>query len=217
MNTQTIINAIVSEGGFDVDETDTARSVILGWVQTRYDLALSRTKYRKMSVELGPTVVAQATYALPAHVVDLMRLRVDGSKGWLRVTGDDMWNLKSDGSTILVAAAGAFAPAFEADADQMVELYPVPSAAGLAIEALCATVDTTQLTDGTGSTPAVPADLHRALFVKGGIAEGLGTIEKRPDLAASFEAEFGEAVKELGRRAKSRVGTGVWQARVNGR
>lgn len=217
MNTQAVISAIVSEGGFDIDEVDTSRTAILGWVQARYDLALSRTKYRKLAVELGPTVAGQATYALPAHVVDLMRLRVDGSKPWLRISGEDMWYLRSDAATYLRQAAGAFAPQFEADADQVVELYPAPDRAGLAIDALCAAVDTTQLTDASGSTASLPADLHRALLVKGGIAEGLTTVEKRPDIAASFEAEFGEAMKELGKRAKSRVGTGVWQARVNGR
>lgn len=217
MNVSAIIDAVVGEGGFDTSAVDTTRAVILGWVQTRYNGALSASRWRKMAVPLGPTVAGQAQYALPAHVIDMRRLRVDGSRPWLRVTGEDLWDLQA-GAAILRGNTGAFAPNFEADADQVVELWPAPDKSGLAIDALCEVTDTTQLADsgaGAGSVPNLPDDLHRPILVKGAIAEGLTVIEKRPDLAAPFEGEAAAAIKELTRRARSRVGSGPWQARVN--
>jgi hypothetical protein len=215
MNVNAIIDAIVAEGGFDTDSTDTSRTVILGWVQTRYDQALSSSRYRKQAVALGPTVAGQAQYAIPAYVLEIRKLRVAASKPWKRGTTEDLWNLQA-GAATAYNVAGVYAPNFETDADQVVELWPVPGKSGDAIDALCEVTDPTQLTD-TAMAPAVPADLHRPLFVKGGIAEGLTTVEKRPDLAAPFEGEFAGAAKELKRRANSRVGKGPWQARVYGR
>jgi hypothetical protein len=214
MNVAGIIDAIVTEGGFDTSAVDTSRAVVLGWVQTRYDGALSASRYRKMAVEFGPTVVGQAQYAVPAHVLDLSRLRVGGSKPWLRVTLTELWEIQA-GASWVYDAAGVFAPNFEVDGDQVVELYPAPGKAGDAISTVCEVTDTTALADSGASTPNIPADLHRPILVKGGIAEGLSTIEKRPDLAASFESEAAAAIKELKRRANSRIGSGPWRARVN--
>lgn len=217
MNVAQIIDAIVSEGGFDTDETDTSRTVILGWVQTRYDLALTQSKWRRMTLSLGSTVVGQAQYAIPAQVVEFESLRVGGSAPWLRVTLDELVGLATNDGSYLTAAAGAYGPNFEPDGDKVVELWPTPSVAGLAITCVAVCTDTTALADGAGSTPALPTDLHRRLLVKGGIAEGLSTIEKRADMAASFEGEFGQAVKELKSRAVAQVRPALFRARVGGR
>lgn len=217
MNVSAIIDAVVNEGGFDTSAVDTTRAVILGWVQTRYNSALSSSRWRKMSVAFGPTVAGQAQYAIPSHVIDLKRLRVDGSRPWLRVSGEELWDLQA-GAAWLRGVTGAYAPNFEADADQVVELWPAPEVSGLSIDTLCEVTDTTLLVDdrvGAGSTPNLPDDLHRPILVKGAIAEGLTVVEKRADLAAPFEQEAAEATKELTRRARSRVGSGPWQARVN--
>jgi hypothetical protein len=216
MNVQAIINAVVSQGGFDTDAVDTSRSVILEWVQTRYDQALSASEWRKVALELGPTVAGQAAYALPSRVIALKRLRVNGSRPWLQLSGEQLWEVQA-GNGYLSGAPGAYALVFESDADQDVALWPVPEQAGLSIDTLAVVTDSTPLIDassGAGSTPGLPDDLHRPLLVKGAIAEGLTTVEKRADLAAPFDAEFAEAAKALKRRAKSRLNSGPWQAAV---
>ncbi len=216
MNTAQIIDAIVLQGGFDTSATDTARSVILQWVQECYDFALSETGWRKATISLGPTVANQSQYAIPANVTDLASLRVDGSTPWLRVTTEDLWNLQGGIGAIEGDAPGAFAPNFEADADQVFELWPTPTTAGLSISGLCETIDSTALTDGSGSTPGLPAHLHQRVLVDGAISIGRVRINERPDLAASFVASRDSGLKALKKLSVSRVGSGVWTARVAG-
>lgn len=216
VNTQAIINAIVAEGGFDTSAVDSSRTIILGWVQQRYDMALEESGWRRAPVALGPTVAGQAQYLVPAHVIDLKMLRVDGSKPWKRVTTEELWLLQANAAQ-LRGAPGAFAPNFEADADAVVELWPAPTVAGKTIDALCAIKDTVALTDSSGSTPAVPDGLHRELFVMGAIAIGRVLVDERADLAGPFESAWDSGLKKLMRRTKSRIGSGVWQANVAGR
>jgi hypothetical protein len=216
MTTAQIIDAIVQQGGFDTSATDTSRAIILQWVQERYDHALSESGYRKMVVSLGPTVVNQSQYAIPAHVIEIVKLRVDLSKPWLRITTEELWGLQAaDGSYLEGDAPGAYAPNFEADADQVFELWPTPTVAGLAISGLCRTLDATALTDGSG-TPGLPPDLHQRILVDGSIAVGRVRVEDRADLAGPFVAAHDDGLKALVKRANSRVGAGVFTARVAG-
>jgi hypothetical protein len=208
-----IIDAIVTEGGFDPSSSAVPRATILGWLQAIYDDALAETHWRRVTKELGPTVAGQQEYAVTAEVLQVKSLRVNGSRTWLRITTEEMFELEG-GNGAWKGAPGVFSPNFEADADPVVRLLPAPSSTGWSIAALCAVRDTTALTDTAVELAGIPPQFHRELFVDGGIGMGRRTIDERPDLAEPFELIRAGAKKKLEKLAKSRIGSGAWTAPV---
>jgi hypothetical protein len=120
-----IIDAIVTEGGFDPSSSAVPRATILGWLQAIYDDALAETHWRRVTKELGPTVAGQQEYAVTAEVLQVKSLRVNGSRTWLRITTEEMFELEG-GNGAWKGAPGVFSPNFEADADTAVELAGIP-------------------------------------------------------------------------------------------
>lgn len=208
-----MVAAVRDQGGFDSSSSNVSAATILSWVNQRYRDLVAKSKWRKAMLALGPTVAGQAQYAIPENVVDVLSLRVDSSRPWGRTNVDGLWQLTASTSYLTGPAPGVFVPNFEADDDQVIELWPVPETAGLDIDALCALLPAAlELAD----TPRVPEDFHESI-VDGAIGMGMERIDERHDEAKPFNEKFDAATKELARRQSSRVGSGPTQIRVAGR
>lgn len=195
-----MVAAVTGQGGFDTSGGHVDEATVISWIEDYYRKLVARTQWRKAEISFGNTVAGQAQYAVPANVVDVRKIRVAG-RPYRRVGIDDLDLLKAGEDT---SPRPVFAPAFEADADAVVELWPVPEA-GQAITSVAALLPPA-LSAGS-SVPAVPEDFHQAI-VDGAIAEGMRRIYQRHDDAQQYEQRFEDAVKELKRRANSRIGSG---------
>lgn len=217
MLTNAIIDAVVTEGGFDTTSEAVSRATVLGWVQEWYDEALRDAGWRKVVYDdLGPTVVAQSVYGpLADHVIDVRGIRVDGSLPYTRVSTEELWLLTS-GAAHLEDGPGAFAPSFSEAGAQSVSIFPTPTQAGKVIEAIVTTIDPTQLTDAAAAPPALPPDLHRKILVHGAVALGMSLIAGREDLATPHETRATTGIAALKKRATSRIGSGPSRVRVVG-
>lgn len=202
------VSKVVSEGGFDTSSSNTSADTVRSWVNERVREALATSKYRKATVEIGPTVAGQAQYALPEHVVDVRALRVASGRRWTRASTEELYDLQG-GDAWLRSSPGAFAANFEADTDPVVELWPAPDEDGSTITLLAAVSLEAEL--ATGDTIPLPSDLAQRIAVDGAIALGRRRIDEREDLAAGYELRFEKAVQELSRRANSRMGSGPHQ------
>jgi len=213
---------------FDTTSAASDATAIRGWIHACVQDAVGRAKSRKVRRELGPTVADQWEYALPVDVVDVRMLRVDGSRPWRRCSTEQLWELQA-GNGWLTRAPGAFAPSFEEVAEggdespqdgdsATLALWPTPTVAGLAMDALCAVLPPA-IDSETADTYVlpVPEDLVRRIAVDGPIGMGFREALGRGDLAQQYEVRFEEAgVQELSRRANSRIGHGPVQLRPGG-
>lgn len=213
--------AVTNEGGFDSSATATPAATIRGWINEAIQTALARSKYLKATVDLGPTVAAVDVYDLPANVIGVRTLRVGLSLPYMAIPSlEDLWAIQAGHSYV---TPGGFYGTFSEDGvaplaqddKPTVTLTPAPTAAGLAIEAIAAVlppvIDGT--TVGTYVLP-VPEDHVRAIAVDGAIGIGLSRVENRADLAAPFDKKWEDAVGELTKRARTRVGGGPRQMRI---
>lgn len=205
-----LVDAVGSEGGFDVSEAMRG-----GWVNEVHQKAVGAAQWMMCSLELGPTVADTATYELPDDVVDLAGLYLqspgDTPLPYTRASTEMLWSLKT-GLSWTSGPGGVFVPSFDADATALIELWPVPTTSDATINALAATIPPLMI---SGSSPVIPADMHGELK-DGAIALGLLRIEERPDSAALFDARFQAMVGNLRKRRKSRVGSGTARMRVRG-
>jgi hypothetical protein len=207
---------------FDSTAAESGDSQVRGWINACLQEAVGEARWLKKTLSLGPTVADQSQYVIPGdgtadasptEVVDIVGLRVDSSKPWKRVGTQDLWELQA-GAAFLRGAAGAFAPNFQSDTDPVVELYPTPTVAGLAIDALAAVLpsDIVDATLGTLVLP-VPDDLANKICVDGPIGLGITRIQEVTD-PTPFLARYEDGKAQLKKRANSRVGSGPTQARV---
>lgn len=210
------ITAVRTEGGFDVSSTNSSTDVITGWIWQAVNAALGESKWRKQSRELGPTVADQAQYLLPDEVVDVASVRVNGGRPWALASSlEDVWQVQA-GDGYVRNAPGVFFANFEADTDSVVELWPVPTEAGLSIEAIAAILYADTAGADTTTTLPLPQDLVRPIAVNGAVAIGLALLENRHGDAREHQGKADAATATLKRRANSRVGSGpsmmrIWQ------
>jgi hypothetical protein len=218
MNLDSLIDAVINEGGFDTRTGAVSRETVKGWINDRLRTLAAESGYLRSAVELGPSVADQAQYVVPDNVTDIRRLHVSGVP-YFRDSIDRIFEARAFGGVMSNGYGGVFAPGFSTGGQHVVELWPTPSSTGLTISALC-TVTATALDAGT-DTPAVPEEFHPALKA-GAIATGLRLIYERHDDADRWEREFSDAgsgrgaVQLLKRRSNSRVGSGPMFARVVG-
>lgn len=209
---------------FDSTAAVSNDSAVRSWIHECLQEAVGEAKWLKKSLSLGPTVADQSEYALPAdgttdatptELVDLIALSVNGSKPWLRVSTQEMWELQT-GAARLRGAAGAFAPNFQSDTDAVVELYPTPDTAGYTIEALAAVLPL-DIGDATSTATVlpIPDDLAGPVCIDGPIGLGFARIGEGQDPTA-YTARFQVAKEKLRRRANSRIGSGPTQLRPGG-
>lgn len=215
---------VQSNGGFDPQVAGSDQATQFGWISAAVSEAVAEAEHLKQRRDFGPTTIGGQDYLIDEDVIEIKSLRVGATRRWLRVTLEDLEDAQYDPSAYLVGTPGCYAPQYgsesaqdASDADQMtaIRIWPAPSAAGLAVNAICA-VQHPDLTAG-GQRIQVPADLVRALAVDGGIARGMVEAHERADLAAPYLARYTDAKASLKARGNKRVGGGVRYARIRGR
>lgn len=216
-----MVTAVKSQGGFDSTSSATSDAVILSWLNARYYELCAESAYTQAIRELGPTVAGTSEYALPDAVVRVKSIKVDGSRPWIPLKLEDVWELEAGSAQFTLGAVGGFAETFTeislavtTDGVPQVKLFPTPTESGLTIKALCI-VRPNALDASTDIPPTLPDDFHEYL-VEGAIAMGLRRDDEREDGAAPYEARFKEAIQRLAARQRKRVGRGPIQARVSG-
>ena len=214
-----MVTAVQQQGGFDPGSSATSPAVILSWLNARYFELMAESAYSQGIREFGPTVAGQAEYLLPESVIRVKSLRVDGSRPWIPLKLEDVWDLEAGAAQFTLGAVGGFSESFaEVDSSGQgfcrVTLFPVPEESGLTIKALCI-LRPIPLDVSNNVAPVLPDDFHEYV-VEGAIAMGLRRDDEREDGAAPYEARFKEAIQRLAARQRKRVGRGPIQARVAG-
>jgi len=216
MNLGQMIDAVITQGGFDSTTGAASRDAVAGWINDRYRDLLAQTGWQKATVELGPTVAGQSTYVIPDAVNDVRKVLVDGNE-YVRASAEELFEARAN-SGYVSGGFGAFAPGYVASGAAVIDLFPTPTEAGKSIQALAATAAVAMSAET--DSPVIPEDLQQGL-IDGAIATGLRRIYERHDDAAAYEARYdnpagGGTVQRLKRRANSRVGSGPQKVRVWG-
>ena len=216
MNRGQMIDAVLSEGGFDSTTAASSRDVIAGWLQEALSTMVAESQWSKASVDLGPSVVDVHEYVVPENVIDVRTLYV-GGREYMRVGPSEMLELRVSDAYI-AGGYGAFAPGYDSTGAAVVDIWPTPTEAGTAITALCSLAAVEMTADS--DVPMVPVDFHQALVDKA-IGTGYRRVYERHDEADRFDARFSNAnpgsfgaVQKLKRRANSRIGTGPQRIRI---
>jgi hypothetical protein len=194
---------------FDVD-TSTAD----GWANEAYKQAAADAKWFVETVTIGSTTSGQASYSIPAGVIQLDSLFVGGVE-YSRVGEFDLTDVASS-NAFLSAPGGIYAQSYSASGDDQVSLLPTPdtSTAGRAITGKGVFIPSS-LT--SGSSPVFPEDLH-PLILEGALQIAYEREDERPDMAAAHAAKYQDGIRRLRARRLSRVrGRGPYRARVAGR
>lgn len=208
-----LVEQVVTEAQFDCTNAQALR-----WLTVRQRQMCRRSKWYRKTLNIGPTVNKQASYSVPAEVVEILQVTVggqvfghmhhtdppEGAKGWIWLGGEGGVAGREDSST----------------GEAQLRLYPIPETntsieTGVALEvwAVCRPPD---LVEGQDSTLVIPGEYADAL-VSGAIATGMLRTESRPDLASAFEQIFDAACSELLQQSNRRFrGTGPAQIRVAG-
>lgn len=161
----------------------------------------------KETIDLGPTVVGDATYAVDAEIVNFSTLRVNGSR-YYRVNVDDLEDLAAGewGFRARSYPSRFFAPEWDSSGAAQVRIYPTPTTAGETITVRASVLPTPLVADA--DVPALPEDFHDYLVDPGAFAVVLSRDDERfPDSQAK-QAEFKLRIKELRGRLNRRVGSG---------
>lgn len=208
-----LVEQVLTEGQFDATNPQ-----VLRWLSVRQRQMCRRSKCYRKTLSIGPTVNGQASYTLPAEVVEILQVTVggivyghmrhtdppEGAKGWIWLGGE----------------GGVAGREDDASGAQQLRIYPAPATGsspepGQTLE-LWAVVRPPDLVEGTESTLVIPGEYMDAL-VSGAIATGLLRTENRPDLASTFEQVFDTGCSELLQQSNRRFrGTGPAQIRVAG-
>lgn len=215
-----MVTAVRDQGGFDRTSSATSDAVILSWLNARYFELCAESAYTQAQREFGPTVAGTADYELEDDVIRVKALRLEGSRPWIPLKLEDIWDLEAGAATFSLGAVGGFAETWtefgtsSAEGLPRVKLYPTPGESGQTIKTLCI-IRPAPLDVSSDLPPHLPDDFHEYV-VEGAIALGLRRDDEREDGAAPYEARFKEAIQRLAARQRKRVGRGPIQARVSG-
>ncbi len=171
----------------------------------------SEAEYLTAPVNIGPTVAGQSDYPL-GQVIDLAALRV-GSTVYQRVSSNDMWSLEA-GTADVQGESAFFAADYSSTGDPLVQLFPTPQTAGLAVEGRM--VIRIADPDWVAGDPPLPEDFDTAI-VHGAVATGLARADENLADAQWHEERFVAAALRLRRRKNSRVGSGPVRMQVQWR
>lgn len=215
-----MVAAVKGQVGFDTSGANVSDATVLSWLNAKYREFCARSKFLKVTGDLGPTVAGTAKYDIDAGIVEILALRVGDLEEAVRVGHEDMWALRAGTASLSGSSRVAYAPQFTSGGQAQVEIYPTPtegsplSADGEAIEVLYVALPAA-LTTSPDAEPVIPADFHEAI-VQGAVAMGLERTDARFDLSAGFNAQFEAAIALCKRRATTRVGQGPTQFKVAG-
>lgn len=183
-----LVSDVKVEGNFDVTDAQALR-----WLTLRHELMCSRSRcYRKVSV-IGTTVAGQQAYPLPATVVDVTEVVIDGMR-YGKMRHSDISDANG-GFLVLLGDGGVWTGDEDSAGLELVALYPIPDTAGLNIQVRGAYLPPA-LDTADDTTLKIPADFREQL-VSGAIAIGLDRTEQRPDLATTMEGRFSQGCEEL--------------------
>jgi len=208
-----LVAQVLEEGQFDASPTQALR-----WLTVRQRQLCRRSKWYRKTLSVGPTVSGQATYTVPAEVVEILMVEVDGY-----VYGHLRHRDPADGSKGWIWLGGVGGIAGRQDTsggEQQLLLFPTPLP-GARVEpgktinvwAVCRPPD---LVEGQDATLVIPGEYMDAL-VSGAIATAMTRTEDRPDLAANHEQIFQAACGELTQQSNRRFrGVGPAQIRLTG-
>lgn len=185
-----LIAAVLTEADFDVAEPTALR-----WLDAQHRLMVKRSKCfrRRLSPTPAVTEAARSAYSVPEEVIELIEVLVGGvpygqgrhsdiavsAQGWLLISGMGGVVVEDESS------AGGYELA----------LVPAPIEGGATIE-LYAVCRAGALLATDDMTLKVPPEYDEAL-IAGAISIGLARDEGRPELAASYRAEFEGGCTEL--------------------
>lgn len=209
-----VIDAVVTQGGFDTSSSATPDVTVRGWIHEALQQALADSKFRHATINLGPAVAGVDHYAVPDNVVELRSLRIGSGLAYAPLAGiEDMWSLQAatsriwPGGFLLTQGDDGDTDATQ-DTSPQVQIYPAPGseADGMAIQAIGAVLPPA-ITQATATSYVIPlpADVERAIAIDGAIAIGKQRVYERDDLAAPFQKRRDDAVEKLLKRANARV------------
>jgi hypothetical protein len=200
-----IRNALTRQ--FDVDSTTAD-----GWANESYKQAAADAKWFVETVSLGSTVAGQASYLIPAGVIQLDSLFVGGVE-YSRVGEFDLTDVASS-NAFLSSPGGIYAQSYSTSGEDQITLFPTPDANGKAVTGKGVFIPPS-LT--TGASPVFPEDLH-PLVLEGALQIAYEREDERPDMAAAHAAKYQDGIRRLRARRLSRVrGRGPYRARIAGR
>lgn len=207
---QQLVDDVLNEGSFDATADQALR-----WLNRRHRVMVARSRCYRYSASIGPTVANQRDYALPADVVEIFEVTVDGMPaGHARHVDLALGAL----SYVILSGVGrVMAPEEDAAGAAEIGLYPTPDTAGQTITVRAAFLPP-DLSVADNTTLKVPLDFTDAL-VSGAMATALERApgDFRPDLADRHTQRFEAGCEELRRRTNRRYrGTGPAQIRVQG-
>lgn len=209
-----LVEAVLEDGQFDATQAQ-----VLRWLNTRHKQIVVRARSFRKQLSLGKTVAGQASYVLPAGIVEILQVTVGGY-----VYGQARHNDFAEGELGYIWLGGGMGGIAGRDdtaaGEPQLRIFPAPKA-GLSPEpggdiSVYAAVEPPQLVVGEDASIKIPDEYTDAL-VSGAIATGMLRVESRPDLAAQHEAIFEKGCGELLRVVNRRFrGTGPARIRVMG-
>jgi hypothetical protein len=206
-NVSDLVTEIIAQGAFDSASAD-----VLKWLNRRHKEMVVRARGYRKTLTVGTTVAGTQAYNVPAGVVEITDITVAGlswGKGRLTdIAADANGWLWLDGEGVIVQSASS-------GAVSQIALVPAPSSSGSTIAAPNAAVMPPDLLIDN-SVPLVIDDDFVEGLMAGVFATALNRPnESRPDLAATQQAIYENAVSEYSRRVKRRLrGAGPTSIRV---
>lgn len=193
-------------GGFDFGAAQAA--ALLNEGVRRFAAA---SEWIKAELDLGATIAAQESYALPDRVVKLKGLAIAGAP-YARTDVLGLWNLKQAGR-VPGGAAGVYTERFSDDGKiKSFSLWPIPDASDLAIAGLA--VITPDDLSGEDQLPFPPEYNRGPLdFAKGIAYEDL---DENPQSGTYFRERAEQLAERLRLEGNSRSGSGPFQIPVMG-
>lgn len=195
----------VKQQGFDNTDAE-----ILGWADERQKEMVATARARRKRLSAGPTVADQASYSMPAGVVEIYEVTVDGEP-YGRSPHTDI--AQANQADLVWVGNGLYVADADSSAVDKITLIPTPEEAGSTVE-IYAAVKPDTLT--LGGTVFIPDEFVRYLRY-GAMATGWDLNAEDGNTSQRYEAGF-ETGKELYRRwvARRFRGSGPAQIRVKG-
>ena len=167
-----------------------------------------RSEWTRAELELGPTVSAQAAYALPSSVYRPLEVYLNGRL----LSPSDKETASRIGTELRLRSSGLWWLSFDANGVESVSVHPIPVTPDLSLAAFCV-VYPVPLAEGAEF--AVPWDFHRALidYVRAvSMASSEDDLESENVALTAFESR----VARLRRLRFARTGRGGVRMRISG-
>lgn len=178
MNGQSIVTAVVNQGGFDVSSSGLDRTDAAGWCGEVYNVLVVRSQWLRAITTLATTVAGQADYDWPAGVADVEQVRDTQGGRYGVVSVDELWDLSSSDLLLDSSSAPVIAPHYSEDGLTVgFTVWPTPATSGTVLEGLC-TLFPEAFADDAGFTPVIPEDYHSCI-IDGAIRVGRRRVEEQ--------------------------------------